>query len=649
MPYELRVAGHGVTDVGKVRSKNEDSLLILERQQVYCVADGMGGVSGGEIASQKVIECLKDQIGCLDTSVSLNDKLLSIHQAVVEANKWILGWSEKNEVQGAGTTLVLLALSPEYPWAVNILHAGDSRAYRYRGGHLQQITSDHSIEEAVGNNSDQPLPSQFKGLITNAVGLKKSLALELTHADQMVGDIWLLCSDGLDKMLSDDAIASIVASDGEGDANALAQRLVDEANAAGGKDNVSVVIVKVLECSEQPDGAVSVPFPGPLPSAPEEDTTSTETTLTSALSMDTETNGSMGSAATPDSETDFMSHGASEKSPLIRWILIAFAGIIAVVLLKLFFGPETPSATEDSDNAPLGEVSLVEADAMSAIPIEEIVIGAEESGDWENAYFLTQDGSYSKAAEQARIKKTIDHWYRLVWLEANRDPDGAKKALVEFIAAANHVLVSINRNILPAPDPWPDEPDPIANDFSRRKFELQQEILKELNGFRAFNARRISFMKLPDGHIAAAFKAGGLDERKYREFDRLLRDAEYAVHELERWLTNVGSLPITKDQIISLPNSYINYFDKVDIVSDELVEVLRIKPEIRSQGSVDPELRLQNELREIQLEWKSIQDALGGLSSGKFYEKDSNAIRHYLERLFQFEEMVEQEMNRLNR
>lgn len=646
MRYELRVAGHGVTDVGKVRSKNEDSLLILDRQFVYCVADGMGGVSGGEIASQKVVQCINDQIGNLDESISLNERMLSIHQAVIDANKWILEWSEKNEVQGAGTTLVLLVLSNEYPWAANILHAGDSRAYRYREGQLKQISVDHSIEQAVGDNSGQPLPSQFKGLITNAVGLKKSLALELTHADQMAGDVWLLCSDGLDKMLSNEAIASVLASDE--DAKTLAQRLVDEANAAGGKDNVSVVIVKTLECSSQPEGAVSVPFPGPLPSVPEEDTTSTETTLTSALSMDTETNGSAVNVETPDSETDFLSHdGDSGIKSNIRWLLLALAGVLIVfVLWKIFSGEEAPVTTEtpavtEVQASVSSDAVVPEAGTVPARPLKEIVASAVQSGDWNLAYAEMQKGTYSNTDENMRGKKTIDNWYSKVWEEANREPREVDKAMEEFIAAANKVLVSINRNTLPASAPWPKVPTLIANEFSRRRYDLQQVILKELDGFRAFNDRRINYIKtLPGEQIAAAFKVAGSVGGKYKQFDRDRRDAEYAVQELDRWLNDMKLLPFTRHQIESLPDSYIKPCDKVDVVANKLVAVLRIKPELKNTGNVDPESKLQKELKQIQDEWKSIQDELKSLDSGKLYDSDGQSIQHYLEGLFRFEGIV---------
>ncbi|MDF7823023.1 protein phosphatase 2C domain-containing protein [Pontiellaceae bacterium B12227] len=622
MQYELRVDGQGVTDVGKVRSKNEDSLLILDDQRVYLVADGMGGVSGGEIASQKVVECIREQIGRLNASVSLNDKMLSIHEAVVEANQWILGWSEKNEVQGAGTTLVLLALSNEYPWAVNILHAGDSRAYRYRAGQLQQITSDHSIEEAVGDNSGQPLPSQFKGLITNAVGLKKSLALDLTHADQMTGDIWLLCSDGLDKMLSDDAIASILASDGDSEANAIAQRLVNEANAAGGKDNVSVVIVKVLACSERPAEAPEVPFPGPLPSMPEEDDPASETSMTDTMSVDTATNGSvMMSLETPDSETDFVSKKShSGIKNIIRGILLGIVGVLVVILLlKLMSGGDETVSTEVKSSVSNG-VAGPETAMESTLPMEEVVARAKQSGDWEWAYIMTQKGSYSQTDAN---KKLINIWYNLAWSEASGDPEEAKSTLSEFIAAADQVLSDINRDPLPSVEPWPGDSVRIANEFCRRRYDLQQTLTRELREYRAINSDRVSFMQgLPNEQLIVAFEIAGLDRRKYKDFARVVRNAEYALQELERWLDLRISQPIPTEQLKSLPDSHLKHCDKADFAVNQLVEVLRVKPEMKNVSD--------KELKQAQLEWRSIQEILTKLNSGMVSAEEQEALRQYL-------------------
>lgn len=639
MQYELRVTGHGVTDAGRVRSKNEDSLLILEGQLVYCVADGMGGVSGGDVSSQKVVQCIADQMGRLPASVSLKDKILGSHQAAVQANEWILEWSEQNQVQGAGTTLVLLALSREYPWAVNILHAGDSRAYRYRRGKLEQITADHSIEEAVGDNSGQPLPSQFKGLITNAVGLNRSLSLELTHAEQQAGDIWLLCSDGLDKMVPDDKIAAMLAEGADAEGGVLAQRLVDEANAAGGKDNVTVVIVKVPECSKRPRGAPAVPFRGPLPVVDDGEASASDTAKTRTMGAEVETNGSvMMSLETPDNETDFLTHeGGAGKKAILRWVLLALVvATLAVVLWNLFSGNK-------ESMAPVVPVEPAVPDAPGAaapepaVPLEGVVAAARKSGDWQRAHQVVQQADYPTAAENVRNQKGINIWYSLVWTEAHQAPDEAKQAWPGFVAAANKVLASIGRDVLPKTAPWPTGADRIASEFCRRRYEMQQALGNELNGFCAFNNHRIEFIKsFPGEHVAAAFQVAGLAGRPAREFDRLLRDASYAVKELERWANDGVYLPVPVAQLESLPESHIKYCKKTDDAVGQLVSALKVKPALPDGGNAEPGSLLQKNLEQLQGQWRSIQNSLGTFDPGALSADEEKAIRQYLEGLFRF-------------
>lgn len=651
MQYELRVTSCGVTDVGKVRSRNEDSLLVLDEPLVYCVADGMGGVSGGEVASQKVVECIGGKLGCLRESTPLEEKILGIHQSVVAANDWILGWSDKNGVQGAGTTLVLLVLSKEYPWAVNILHAGDSRAYRYRKGQLRQITSDHSIEEAVGDFSEQPLPSQFRGLITNAVGLKRSLSLELTHADQQAGDIWLLCSDGLSKMLSDSEIASLLSRGEDAGSDVLARRLVNEANSAGGKDNVSVVIVKVLACSTQPSEAVSVPFPGPLPSVPEEDAGSSDTSATATMSMDVETNGSvLVNMETPNSETAFLS---KRETPgvmaFVFWFLFGLVGVFILYLLWNLFtkAPEPDAVVEqgavvEQSRAAIGAAEPEAATSSSRSSLEEIVATAGQSGNWMTAYSELQQGDFPPS----NGRKSLETWYSQVWAKANRDPDEAIKSWSGFVAAANAVLRAIERDVLPATASWPKDASRVANEFCRRRYALQQILEKELEDFCLSNGRRLHFMETLSGeHLVTAFQVSGLDGRKKKEFDRLLLDAKYAVEELERWLESRRAFPLTKDQLGALPDSHIQYCNKVDLAVGQLVGVLQKRPELQDAG----EFGMQEELERIQADWRSVQDRLENLGSGELSSDGEASIRNYLDGLFRFKTLMEQKRGYLNK
>jgi len=128
------------------------------------------------------------------------------------------------------------------------LHAGDSRVYVYRDGHFKLLTRDHSVAAAAGVSDERSLPAFCRGVVTRAVGLDEHVNLELTPVEVHPGDLFLLCSDGLTKMLTDAAIAKLLKKQvGAANFDGLAQNLVDTANAAGGEDNVSVVLVRVAD------------------------------------------------------------------------------------------------------------------------------------------------------------------------------------------------------------------------------------------------------------------------------------------------------------------------------------------------------------------------------------------------------------------
>lgn len=237
-----------VTDVGVRRKKNEDSILTLPTHGVYCVADGMGGAQGGEVASQAAVTCLKNAFDALsspDAVAGAPAKARLIDRALNEASSWIKRRSDKKGIKGAGTTAVVLAFDGRRPEKALVVHAGDSRAYRLRREKLDQLSRDHTVAEAAGITDDSKLPSMFKGVVTRAVGVNAKVELEVTPTDVVEGDLFLLASDGLDKLVPDEDIRSFLLAGGEGDLQVLAQKLVDVTNQRGGVDNVSVIVIRV--------------------------------------------------------------------------------------------------------------------------------------------------------------------------------------------------------------------------------------------------------------------------------------------------------------------------------------------------------------------------------------------------------------------
>jgi protein phosphatase len=243
----MKTTSFGLTDVGRRRENNQDRLLVDDARGVYAVADGMGGHAAGEVASRIAIEALADAMsnGDFDAgSLVAEEAAQRLESAFVEGNRRICeSVVTRGEWRGMGTTIVaLVALADR---AV-IGHVGDSRAYLLRDGVLRRLTNDHSwVSEQVrlGLLSDEEADRHpMRNIITRALGNREELEVDLTEQPLQADDIFLLCSDGLNTMLSDDEIGGILGNHGE-DPEAACRTLVDEANARGGEDNITVVIL----------------------------------------------------------------------------------------------------------------------------------------------------------------------------------------------------------------------------------------------------------------------------------------------------------------------------------------------------------------------------------------------------------------------
>jgi len=248
----------GVSDVGRCREINQDRLLIDTGLQLYAVADGMGGHAAGEVASQLAIESLAQTIDIEnDGRPSTPDEAAQrLEHAFHEGNRKICeSVLARGEWRGMGTTIVaLMAIGDE---AV-IGHVGDSRAYLLRDGSLGRLTSDHSwVNEQVklGLMTDAEAHRHpMRNIVTRALGNRADLQVELTRERLLAGDVFLLCSDGLNSMLSDEEIRETLEAHAENPEEAC-QRLVAQANQKGGEDNITVVVVRVRPSAEDGDPA----------------------------------------------------------------------------------------------------------------------------------------------------------------------------------------------------------------------------------------------------------------------------------------------------------------------------------------------------------------------------------------------------------
>jgi len=234
-----------ITDTGRTRDTNEDCLAAIPEWGVFVVADGVGGLSAGDVASSQVCDTIRSQVGGFDGfNGQISDTFINttVRSAIADANTWIRNEAESREVRGMGTTVVLLALSAENPGQAVALHAGDSRLYRLRDSTLEQLTEDHSIAGQLGVH-ESTLHPFMQGVITRAVGIQPDVELDETPVDVRVGDVFMVCSDGLTRMVDDATLQEMLLVDRSLDD--CARSMVAKANEAGGYDNITVILVRV--------------------------------------------------------------------------------------------------------------------------------------------------------------------------------------------------------------------------------------------------------------------------------------------------------------------------------------------------------------------------------------------------------------------
>lgn len=240
----MKVKAVGMSDRGRKRQSNEDSFFIDETMRLFIVADGMGGHLGGKEASSMAVE----EVARIFAE-HIEDEHISpvnlIKKAISSANKVIYERGQREWfLRGMGTTLSLLFIKNGDAW---IGHVGDSRIYLYRGGSLSILTRDHSwVDEQLraGVISEEGAKNHFmKNVITRSVGYKEEVEVDVYRYDVKSGDIFLLCSDGLSNVVSEDEMIHALM----GDFDKVPQELIGIANEKGGPDNITVILVKVYD------------------------------------------------------------------------------------------------------------------------------------------------------------------------------------------------------------------------------------------------------------------------------------------------------------------------------------------------------------------------------------------------------------------
>ena len=257
----MRLRVGAATDVGRVRGNNEDSFASLPDKGLFVLCDGMGGTAAGEVASRLAVETILGQLNgnelgrVPEVPVEGEGGYLlqtaQLAEAIRRSNRSIYAQAQQNASQAEmGTTVVGAWIAHN---VASVAHVGDSRAYLWHGQRLEPITSDHSLVEAQVRagllDRDQSLKSEEQNVLLRALGREPDVDVELHEVPLQTGDYLVLCSDGLTRMVPDEAMADTIARFRE--PQQICRHLIDAANRNGGVDNITVIVVEVSKAVDE--------------------------------------------------------------------------------------------------------------------------------------------------------------------------------------------------------------------------------------------------------------------------------------------------------------------------------------------------------------------------------------------------------------
>lgn len=246
----MKVLSCAISDVGRKRQKNEDGYLINDALRLYMVADGMGGHAGGEYASRIAITTVESHFKReMERKEQPHDPDAIMRDSILDAGVQICQKAaEDASLRGMGTTTVALHLVGDKAY---VGHVGDSRAYHVRDGKIERLTDDHSlVNEQLKSGlitEEEARTHQFKNIITRSVGVGEDVEVDILNMDIKPHDIFLMCSDGLSNLVEQREILQQLL---QNDHVMAAKNLVDLANKRGGDDNITLIIVSILEGDE---------------------------------------------------------------------------------------------------------------------------------------------------------------------------------------------------------------------------------------------------------------------------------------------------------------------------------------------------------------------------------------------------------------
>ena len=267
MTLRGKIRSVGLSDVGRVREHNEDTIGVDPDIGLMVLADGMGGYNAGEVASgiavKTIMSLVKEAVAqsemtAADADTGLSRPSIVLRDAIIRANKIIFQTAKTQpQCEGMGTTIVACIFADN---KVSVAHVGDSRLYRLRANHFEQLTLDHSLlQELVDRgfySQAEAARATNKNYVTRALGVEPTVDVEIHEHVAQKGDVYVLCSDGLSDMVEDDDI-HLTISTFSANLETVAKQLIQLSNDNGGRDNVSLILAQVAESFAARKGVVN--------------------------------------------------------------------------------------------------------------------------------------------------------------------------------------------------------------------------------------------------------------------------------------------------------------------------------------------------------------------------------------------------------
>ena len=241
---QKNIESFAITDVGKVRKNNEDAVLAMPQSGCFVVSDGMGGGKAGEVASSMMVNETEKAFNSAEPEITPGEREGLLIRTAYRVNFNIRDFAEAHSYSSMGATVVALIMDPWHPDTASVFHAGDSRAYRIRNDKIEQLMEDHSVA-ASSKVSESKIAPMFRGVLTNALGTGNDFFLERTAIDIQEDDVYILCSDGLTRMVSDHELLQIFNSIRYESVKNIADTFLQAALERGGRDNISIIVLRI--------------------------------------------------------------------------------------------------------------------------------------------------------------------------------------------------------------------------------------------------------------------------------------------------------------------------------------------------------------------------------------------------------------------